>query len=92
MLNDTEVLASPFVKALRWRVYDPEEAFWIAASHRFHAAEARSAVPQSIECYRDQCLAANLESRAEVHEQLAAICEQHASRLRYGADEKEFLA
>jgi hypothetical protein len=82
MLDGEEVSCSAFAKALRARIYDPDEACWIATSHRSQAAEARSAVPHSIVTYDDQCSVAGLESRAAAHDRLAAVCEHHASLLR----------
>ncbi len=71
-----------FYKALRWRVRDPEEALFIAGTHRRRAAEARSGVPAVIDGYQDQCRAWGLEGVACRHDEIAAVCERHAARLR----------
>ena len=70
---------TPFHRALRWRVHDPEEALWIAASHRRQAAEARACIPDPIGSFRDESRALGLEQRAVHHEEIATNCEQHAS-------------
>ena len=77
-----ETADTPFCKALRWRVQDPEEALWIAAKHRTRAREARSVIPARIDNFHDRSQALGLEGRAASHDQLAAICEQHAINLR----------
>lgn len=71
-----------FYKALHWQVYDPEEALWIAATHRRRAAEARSGIPVIVDTYQRRCMAAGLEQRACREEEIAAVCERHAARLR----------
>ncbi len=77
-----ETADTPFCKALRWRVHDPEEALWIAATHRTRAREARSSAPANSDNFYDRSRALGLEGRAASHDQLAAICEQHAANLR----------
>jgi len=79
---DEPAAATPFCKALRWRVHDPEEALSIAATHHRRAAEARSGIPDVIDNFLDRCKAAGLEQRAYCHEEIAALCERHAARLR----------
>ncbi len=85
-MNDATILDDtadpPFCKALRWRVHDPEEALWIAATHRTRAREARGAIPARIDNFYDRSRVLGLEGRAASHDQLGAICEQHASNLR----------
>lgn len=73
---------TPFCKALRWRVHDPAEALHIAAAHRRRAAKARDAIPAAIGSFRDRCRANGLEQRACQHDELAAVCEQHAANLQ----------
>lgn len=68
---DPEIADTPFCKALRWRVYDPDEALGIAATHRRGAAEARLRQP-------------GWEIQATRHDQMAAICEAHAAALAGG--------
>lgn len=63
-----EIAATPFCKALRWRVYDPEEALHIATTHHRRAAELQS-----------RGLAAPHELLAQVCEQHAADLTQAAS-------------
>ncbi len=77
-----EAADTPFCKALRWRVHEPEEALWIAATHRTRAREARSAIPARIDNCSDRSRALGLEGRAASRDQMAAICEQHAASLR----------
>lgn len=72
---------TPFHRALRWRVHDPEEAMGLAASHRRQAAEARMCIPASIDSFRDRSRAAYLQQRAADHEEIAAVCERHAAEL-----------
>jgi len=79
---DEPAAATPFCKALRWRVHDPEEALSIAATHHRRAAEARSGIPDVIDNFLDRCKAAGLEQRACCHDEIAAVCERHAARLR----------
>lgn len=57
-----------FHKALRCRVYDPDEALHIGATHHRRAAESRSR-------------GGGWEIRAERHDEMAAICEAHAATL-----------
>ena len=64
-----EIADTWFCKALRWRVFDPDEALGIAATHRRRAAEAR---------LRHE----GWEAQAGRHDQMAAICEAHAAVLR----------
>ena len=66
---DPEIADTWFCKALRWRVFDPDEALGIAATHRRRAAEAR---------LRDE----GWEVQAARHDQMAAICVTHATALR----------
>jgi hypothetical protein len=75
--TDTE-----FHKALRWRVHDPEESLWVAATHRARAAEARGAVPVGDASFRARSQALGLEARAKRHDELAAACERHAADLQ----------
>lgn len=70
-LTDPEIANTPFRKALRWRVHDPDEALGIAATHRKRAAEARLRHP-------------GWEVQAARHDQMAAICEAHAAALTGG--------
>lgn len=77
-----ETADTPFCKALRWRVHDPEEALWIAATHRTRAREARSAISARIDNFSDRSRALDLQGGAASHDQMAAICEQHAANLR----------
>jgi len=81
-IADEPAAATPFCKALRWRVHDPEEALSIAATHHRRAAEARSGIPDVIDNFLDRCKAAGLEQRACCHDEIAAVCERHAARLR----------
>lgn len=67
-----EIADTWFCKALRWRLFDPDEALGIAATHRRRAAEARLRHPGS-------------EAQAARHDQMAAICECHAATLRDAA-------
>ena len=83
-LIDPELAATPFYKALRWRVHDPEDALWIAATHRRHAADARSQTA-AIESFRDWSRATGLESQASQHDEMARLCERHAADLQGGA-------
>jgi hypothetical protein len=66
---DPEIADTPFCKALRWRVFDPDEALGIAATHRRRAVEARLCHP-------------GWEAQAARHDQMAAICEAYAAALR----------
>ena len=66
--DDPEIVDTPFCKALRWRVHDPDEALWIAATHHRRAAEVRLRAP-------------GWEIQAIRHDQMAAICEEHAATL-----------
>ena len=75
------VWQTPFGKALRWRVHDADEARSIAASHRRQAAEARGAIPFPATDFRARSQAAGLEHRASQHDELAEVCEQHATNL-----------
>ena len=79
---DHPAAATPFHKALRWRVHDPEEALSIAATHRRRAAEARSNIPPLTRGILDRCMATSLEQRACRHNEIVAVCEQHARCLR----------
>ena len=81
-IADEPAAATPFCKALRWRVHGPEEALSIAATHRGRAADARSGIPDVIDNFLDSCKAASLEQRACRHDEIAAVCERHAARLR----------
>jgi hypothetical protein len=72
---------TPFGKALRWRVHDADEARSIAASHRRQAAEARDAIPFRATEFRARGQAAGLEHRALRHDEIAKVCEQHATNL-----------
>lgn len=72
---------SPFHKALRWRVHDPDEALAIAASHRRQATEARCAIPDPIHDFRAQSQAAGLRHRARCHDEIAEVCGRHAEEL-----------
>ena len=69
--SDPEIADIWFCKALRWRVHDPDEARHIAASHRNHAIRFRSGHP-------------GWEPQAARHDQMAAICEEHATALNAG--------
>jgi len=77
-----DAATTPFGKALRWRVHDPEEALGIAATHRARAAEARAAVPGHIASFRTRSQALGLEMRANRHDEMAEVCEQHAASLQ----------
>jgi len=80
--EDEPAKDTAFYKALCWRVRDPEEAVFIARTHRRRAAEARSGIPAVIEGYQDQCRAWGLEGVACRHDEIADVCERHAARLR----------
>ena len=67
--DDPEIADTWFCKALRWRVFEPDEALHIAATHRRRAAEARLRHP-------------GWEAQAARHDQMAAICVAHAAALR----------
>ena len=82
MIADEPAAATPFCKALRWRVHDPAEALSIAATHRGRAADARSGIPAVIDGFLDRCKASSLEQRACCHDEIAAVCERHAARLQ----------
>lgn len=84
-IADEPAAATPFCKALRWRVHNAEEALSIAATHRGRAAEARSGIPPVTGSFLDRCVATSLEQRACRHEEIAAVCERHAARLQAGA-------
>ena len=58
-----------FVKAVRWRIHDPEEAEHVARSHDGHAARVRGHAPA-------------MRGEAEQHDLMAAICREHAQALR----------
>jgi hypothetical protein len=77
---------TPFHKALRWRVHDPDEALAISATHRRRAAEARCAIPDPIRDFRGQSQAAGLHRRAQSHDEIAELCERHAEELAAKAD------
>jgi hypothetical protein len=77
-----DAATTPFCKALRWRVHDPEEALWIAATHRARAAEARAAVPGHVASFRTRSQALGLEMRANRYDEMAAACERHAGSLQ----------
>jgi hypothetical protein len=81
-IADEPAAATPFCKALRWRVHGREEALSIAVTHRGRAADARSGIPDVIDNFLDRCKAASLEQRACRHDEIAAVCERHAARLR----------
>ena len=66
--TDPDIADTPFYKALRWRVHDPDEALEIAATHRRRAAEERLGYPGQ-------------EVQAARHDRMAAICEEHAATL-----------
>lgn len=66
--TDPEIADTAFCKALRWRVHDPDEALGIAATHHRRAAEVRLRGP-------------GWEIQAARHDQMAAICEEHAAAL-----------
>lgn len=83
---------TPFYQALLWRVHDPEEAVHIARTHRRHAAEARACIPDVIRNHQQQCVAAGVEQRARSHEEIAAVCERHAARLRLKAEARRRAA
>ena len=84
-IADEPAAATPFCKALRWRVHDPAEALSIAATHRSRAADARSGIPAVIDGFLDRCKASGLEQRACCHDEIAAVCERHAARLQAAA-------
>lgn len=86
-IADEPAAATPFCKALRWRVHDPAEALSIAATHRGRAADARSGIPAVIDGFLDRCKASSLEQRACCHDEIAAVCERHAARLQAAAEE-----
>jgi hypothetical protein len=73
---------TPFSKALRWRVHDPEEALGIAATHHRRAAEARARKPVTVDSFQDQSAAAWQDRRAAAHDAMAEACERHAATLR----------
>ncbi len=79
--DDEPAKDTPFYKALRCRVFDPDEARHIAATHRHKAAEARNGLPGTIESFQDRCRAAMLECRARNHDEIVAVCLRHAARL-----------
>ncbi len=81
-IADEPATTTPFCKALRWRVHDPEEALSIAATHHRRATEARSGIPDVIDNFLDRSRAVSLEQRACCHDEIAAVCERHAARLR----------
>ena len=77
-----DAATTPFCKALRWRVHDPEEALWIAATHRARAGEARAAMPAHVASFPTHSQALGLEVRADRHDELAEACERHAASLQ----------
>lgn len=79
--DDEPAKDTPFCKALRCRVHTADEAFAIAATHRRHAAEARSGMPAVIGSHQDRCRATALEQRALNHDEIVAVCLRHAARL-----------
>lgn len=82
LLDDEPAKNTWFYQSLSWRVHDPDEALHIAATHRRHAAEARTCIPDVILNYQQQCVAAGAEQRAGNHDEIVAVCERHAARLR----------
>jgi len=83
--GDEPAKDTPFYKILRTWVRDPEEAVFVAATHRRRAAEARSGIPMVIRDFQDDSRARYLESVARNHDEIVAACERHEARLRAAA-------
>jgi len=66
-------------------VHDPEEAVFVAGTHRRRAAEARSGIPAVIRNFQDDFRARDLESVACNHDEIVVVCERHEARLRAAA-------
>ena len=86
LLDDEPAKDTWFYQSLSWRVHDPDEALHIAATHLRHAAEARACIPDVIRNHHQQCVAAGAEQPARNHDEIVAVCERHAARLRLKTD------
>lgn len=71
-----------FYKALRWQVHNADDAMDLVSSHRAQAAKARAHILASTDCFHSSQTAALWEGRACNHDEVAAVCERHAARLR----------
>jgi len=84
-IDDEPAKDTVFCKTLRSRVHDPEEAVFVARTHRRRAAEARGGIPAVIRSFQDDSRARHLESVARNHDEIIAACERHETRLRVAA-------
>jgi len=84
-IGDEPAKDTAFYKILGTRAHDPEEAVFVARTHRRRAAEARSGIPMVIRDFQDDSRARYLESVARNHDEIVAVCERHEARLRAAA-------
>ncbi len=84
-VGDEPAKDTRFYKVLRTCVHDPEEAVFVAVTHRRRAVEARGGIPAVIRNFQDDSRARYLESVARNHDEIVAVCERHEARLRAAA-------